>query len=43
MKDHGGDDLRKRGLRVEALDSDGVALALELRRCDDGRHPAGSD
>ena len=43
LKDHGGDDLRKRGLRVEALDSDGVALALELRRCDDGRHPAGSD
>lgn len=32
LKGHGGDDLQKRGLRVEALDGDGVALALGYHR-----------
>ncbi len=32
LKPFGGDDLRKRGLRVEALDDVGVALALGYRR-----------
>ena len=32
LKSFGGDPLRKRGLRVEALDSAGVALAIAYRR-----------
>ena len=32
LKPFGGDDLRARGLRVEALDGDGVALSLRYRR-----------
>ena len=32
LKPFGGDDLRRRGLRVEALDSAGVSLALGYRR-----------
>lgn len=32
LKSFGGEDLRKRGLRVEALDSAGVALAIQYRR-----------
>lgn len=32
LKSFGGEDLRKRGLRVEALDSAGVALAIEYGR-----------
>ena len=32
LKGGGGDDLRKRGLKVAALDGDGVALALEYHR-----------
>ena len=36
LKPFGGDDLRKRGLRVEALDGAGVALALGYRRAHAG-------
>ena len=36
LRAFGGEDLRKRGLKVEALDGAGVALALEYRRT----HPA---
>ena len=32
LKSFGGEDLRKCGLRVEALDSAGVALAIQCRR-----------
>ena len=31
LKSFGGEEMRKRGMRVEALDSDGVALAIEYR------------
>ena len=36
LKSFGGEDLRKRGLRVEALDSAGVALAINYRRSSPG-------
>ena len=32
LKSFGGEDMRNRGMRVEALDSDGVALAIEYGR-----------
>ena len=32
LKSFGGEDMRKRGMRIEALDSEGVALAIEYRR-----------
>ena len=36
LKPFGGEDLRKRGLKVEALDGAGVAQAIEYRRSNPG-------